>query len=40
VGEESLLGDHQIGQREQGVELGGVLGQAAVAQLFMAEQVS
>ena len=28
--EQRLLGDHQIGQGEQGVELGGVLGQPAI----------
>src|SRR4249920_3812241 len=37
--EEGLLDDYQIGQGKQGVELCGVLEEAAVAQLLMAEQV-
>ena len=39
LGEEGLLDDYQIGQGEQGVQLRGIFGQAAVAQLFMAEPV-
>jgi hypothetical protein len=34
-----LLGDDQVGQREQGVELGGVLVQAAVAHLLVTKQI-
>ncbi len=30
---QGLLDDHQVGQGEQGVQLRGILGQAAVAQL-------
>jgi hypothetical protein len=37
--EESLFDDHQISQREQGVQLRSVLGQAAIAQLFMVEPI-
>src|SRR3954470_24351970 len=38
-GKERLLDDHQICQGEQRVELCGVLVQAAIAQLLMAEAV-
>jgi hypothetical protein len=37
--EQRLLDDHQIGEGEQGVELCSVLGQPAIAQLLMAEEV-
>ncbi len=36
---QGFLDDHQVGQGEQGMQLRGVLGQAAIAQLFVAEQV-
>ena len=36
---QGFLDDHQVGQGEQGVQLRGVLGQAAIAQLLMAKQV-
>jgi hypothetical protein len=36
---QGFLDDHEIGQSEQGVKLRRVFGQAAVAQLLMAEQV-
>ena len=39
TGKERLLGDHQISQGEQRVELCGVLVQAAIAQLLKAETV-
>ena len=38
-GKQGFLDDHQIGQREQGVELCGVLDKAAIAQLLVAEQI-
>jgi len=37
--EEGLLDDHQIGQGKQGVELRGVLGEAAGAHFAMAEPI-
>ena len=36
---QGFLDDHEIGQSEQGVKLRRVFGQAAIAQLLMAEQV-
>src|SRR3954451_19853289 len=38
-GEQSLFDDHQVSQGEQGMQLRGVLVEAAIAQLLMAEQV-
>ena len=38
-GEQRLFDDHQIGQGEQGVQLCGVLFEAAIAQLLVAEAV-
>ncbi len=37
--EQGFLDDHQIGEGKQGAQLRRVLGQAAIAQLLMAEQV-
>jgi hypothetical protein len=37
--EQGFLDDHQVGQGEQGVQLRGVLLEAAIAQILMAEQV-
>jgi hypothetical protein len=37
--EQSFLDDHQVGEGEQGVQLRGVLGQPAVTQLAVPEQV-
>jgi hypothetical protein len=39
LGQEGLLGDRQIGQREQHMELRPVLGQAPVANLAMTKEV-
>jgi hypothetical protein len=39
LGEQGFLDDHQVGESEQGMQLRGVLGQPAVAQLPVPEQV-
>jgi hypothetical protein len=37
--EQGFFDDHQVRQGEQGMQLGGVLGQATIRQLLMAEAV-